>query len=944
MANENVPAPAPTRSNDQILPFAAWVPIRKSNFILDLQKKQKSPIFQISVDILQNTNFFRAFTTSASVPAIYIQQFYNTLTHKAKTGAYSFLLDENRFILDANLLRKALEITLIDQAHQFVSPPSGDGIMDFVNELGYIGELHFVSRMAVNNLYQPWRAIFTNVDYAELMWKEFLQAIQIFLTDKANLSIAPPKGKKTKPYVIPYCRFTKLIICHLGRTHNIHQRFASPFHLAEEDHRLGNLKFIPKGEEDGVFRMQIPKELITNIIRNTPYYNAYLEMVAKHDRKIVTAEGGNKKSTSKANQSKKPTTAKKSNPVSTKQPRPAPSKKPNAAQEKPSEPSPAKQSKRGKVLKVRKGKSPLKLIDKEVHHEPEPQGEGEEYDVERAIQMSLETFQAHGQAPIGGVAFHEPTASDPGKIPESRPPPEHVLMEEDQAGPDLGQSHVALVGPNMHDDFIATMYPRVHESLKHPDEEYAQVENPLSSTGTLSSIKNLDAYTFGDQFFNDKPTEEELDKENMETKVESMVTVLIHQTSFSAHPLSTLVIDLTSPKPVSSTIEEQDQKTQALSSRIFTLELRDLPHKINQTVNEVVKEVVHVALQAPLRDRFRELPEADIKEILHQWMFENVSYKSLSEHVALYEALEASMERAQRDEFLVEKDKSRKRQRDDQDPPPHPPDSDLNKKKSHNSDTSGSSQPPAPQSLAWKKSNTREAHSSSSKQKSEEDRPATPEPDWSIPTNDLPEPEKNWANAFTKSYKDPKENKLLRNTGDMGSFITWFCKRIGKKKLNKSDLEGPSFKIDSEREYDISAAYGISHWWFKRKEFYITRHNTLSDRSKVRSYMRILSVVSLKTLERYGYTYLKEIVLRRADYKEYKTSEADFKNLHPNDFKDLYLLHLQGQLNHLSGEDKVHLFNSVNLWIRNIVIRKRVEDLQLGIEIYQTKLNLTQLD
>ncbi|GKE53052.1 hypothetical protein Tco_1488208, partial [Tanacetum coccineum] len=84
--------------------------------------------------------------------------------------------------------------------------------------------------------------------------------------------------------------------------------------------------------------------------------------------------------------------------------------------------------------------------------------------------------------------------------------------------------------------------------------------------------------------------------------------------------------------------------------------------------------------------------------------------------------------------------------------------------------------------------------------------------------------------------------------------------------------------------------------------------------------------------------------LVRADYKEYKISEADLKNLHPNDFEDLYLLHLQGKLNHLSGDDKVHLFNAVNLWIRNIVIRKRVEDLQLRIESYQTKLNLTQPD
>ncbi|GKB32232.1 hypothetical protein Tco_0871633, partial [Tanacetum coccineum] len=95
ITNENVSAPAPIRSDDQILPFAAWVPIGKSNFVLDLQNKQ-------------NTNFFRAFTASASVPAIYIQQFLNALTYEAKTRAYTFQLDENRFILDATLLMESL--------------------------------------------------------------------------------------------------------------------------------------------------------------------------------------------------------------------------------------------------------------------------------------------------------------------------------------------------------------------------------------------------------------------------------------------------------------------------------------------------------------------------------------------------------------------------------------------------------------------------------------------------------------------------------------------------------------------------------------------------------------------------------------------------------------------------------------------------------------------
>ncbi|GJS69323.1 hypothetical protein Tco_0702164 [Tanacetum coccineum] len=102
----------------------------------------------------------------------------------------------------------------------------------------------------------------------------------------------------------------------------------------------------------------------------------------------------------------------------------------------------------------------------------------------------------------------------------------------------------------------------------------------------------------------------------------------------------------------------------------------------------------------------------------------------------------------------------------------------------------------------------------------------------------------------------------------------------------------PSLWVESERDYDISAAYGITHWWVRRKEFYINKHREPSDRDAVRSHMRILSVICIKTYERYGYNYLREIVLRQADYKEYKISEKDFKNLHLNDFEDLFLLHL----------------------------------------------------
>ncbi|GKC04724.1 hypothetical protein Tco_0996334 [Tanacetum coccineum] len=256
----------------------------------------------------------------------------------------------------------------------------------------------------------------------------------------------------------------------------------------------------------------------------------------------------------------------------------------------------------------------------------------------------------------------------------------------------------------------------------------------------------------------------------------------------------------------------------------------------------------------------------------------------------------------------------------------------------------------------------------------ESERPATPEPEWTIPPNDFPEPEHNWANAYATTYKVPEEkgHQILRNiyeplplggppgqvtiqpqfffnkdldyllTGDKERKIALSISKLKAARYLDFGLEElvPSLWVESEREYDISAVYGITHWWFRRKEFYINKHSESSDREAVRSQMRILSVISVKVFEKYGYNYLREIILRRADYQEYKISEKDFRNLHPNDFEDLFLLNIQEKLNHLPKTDKTSLHTAVNMWIRNLVIRNRVGDLQLGIESYQTKINL----
>nr|GEU81650.1 E-beta-farnesene synthase [Tanacetum cinerariifolium] len=417
----------------------------------------------------------------------------------------------------------------------------------------------------------------SNVDYTKLLWEEFVQGIQDFFSYQASLSIP---SKKSTPHVIPFYRFTKLIIYYLGSRHNIHRRPESPVHVTGDGFPLGNLKFIPKGEKDEVFGKPIPKELITEAIQTSLFYQQYLDMVA---RKPTTKRDEQKKTASAADKPKKPTTVKK--------------------------PAPAKQM-----------KHLVDESDEEPQRVSDPQIEEDEYNLQRGIQMSLESFQA----PVGRVAFHKPTSdaktradmdktnsegdteilnfgeeqgedvsnkvdleektaeinegqagSEPGKTLESQPPPEHILMEEDQAGPNPGQSH-------------------------HPDEEHVHLENLLSLFETLSSIKYLDdAFTYGDQFLNDKPTEEEPNKDNVETEVKSMVTANAIAQSFN-DPNENKLLQKTGD--MGSFIEWYCRKIR--KSKLSNADLEDKIDLTNPEGNRVIPDVIKpLPLGGPLSQK-----------------------------------------------------------------------------------------------------------------------------------------------------------------------------------------------------------------------------------------------------------------------------------------------------------------------------------------------------
>ncbi|GKC18199.1 hypothetical protein Tco_1014981, partial [Tanacetum coccineum] len=364
-----------------------------------------------------------------------------------------------------------------------------------------------------------------------------------------------------------------------------------------------------------------------------------------------------------------------------------------------------------------------------------------------------------------------------------------------------------------------------------------------------------------------------------------MVMVPIHQDTSSVPPMTSSVIDLT------------------------------VSHPVSKAVDEIVTDAVDWVMQAPLQARFHDLPAVDMKEILQQRMFEDKSYEAHEDHKNLYDALQKSLERDYSNQLLADLDEARKKKR---------------KRRASGalgtSGASGSSQlplPPPPPSTGTSRSAQQQG---------------------------------------TTTYDHPAENSLLAKTGDMTTFLKWYCRQVNKTTLIQADFKGQAYEIvrafypdvvhlqfqmeechkmltaqvdwtnpegdhvridvnrplpldgppghftiqpqfffntdveylrygnkgsnhalsismikvasypdfgiellvpeqmwiDDVCTYDISAKYGISHWWFNQQKFYIDRHDSSSRRKDVRTHMRILSVIRIKAYSRYKYDCLSE--------------------------------------------------------------------------------------
>nr|GEW68843.1 retrovirus-related Pol polyprotein from transposon TNT 1-94 [Tanacetum cinerariifolium] len=791
----------------------------------------------------------RAFTASSTIPAIYIQQFWDTMCFNSSTGLYNCQLDEQWFNLHKDILRDALDITPTNDNNPFVAPPSSDTVIKYVNTLRYPSTLRNVSAMLVNALYQPWRAILSminmcltgktagfdrprhhvlqilwgiirscNIGYAQRIWEEFIQSIQTFLIDRKNLATASRGKKKT----------THLLITSIRE----------------------------------IFGMPIPDALLTDEIKGAPYYGEYQEHVAKYQQHLDVEHGkAAKRGATKSSKATKVTKPKESKAI-----KPA-----------------TKRSNGGRVRKIRMPMSSLKLVDEPSAEDvlvKEPAYNEEEANLQRALELSLKEQAERTHGPTRLVVIRKPDSGKFQPLLEVQAKGKEKVVEE-QAAHDL----LTLQTPKNKSPVDYFIFQR---HTPKPVEAYGPAESPSLDAElalTSSETESVDEGQAGpNPGIQDEGQagpnlgEEEPGKTNAEAEVQSMVSVLIYQDTSSVPLMTTLVIDLMtsqsgSPLPTSSATTSTERLDKH-GSRLHKLENLNIPHQVSKAVDEIVIDVVDWAMQAPLQARFSDLPTIDMKEILQQQMFENQLLSDLEEA------------------------RQKKRKRRDvprtpfRSPPPQPPPPPL--------------PPPAGASGAPDSENdhlpTTDSRKGWLKPLSAEERPSNPEPTWTIPSSN------------TSDFRMEECHKLLID------HVDW------------TNPEGDQVRINVNRPLPFGGPPGhvtIQSQFFFNKDLEYLRHGSkgsspalLTSKMKAASYpnfcLELLVPKKIWIEDAHESPWRQKEVrshmrIRSADLQEYTIAEKEFKNLHPSDFEDLNLLLLQGK------------------------------DFQLGIESYQTPLNLAKL-
>ncbi|GKB16053.1 hypothetical protein Tco_0849976 [Tanacetum coccineum] len=277
--------------DDALVPREQRLKIGSCNYKLSTTFKPKEPTFQVALDVLSNTPFHQAFLITASVPAIYMQEFWNTASYHKHT--IRFKMNKKSYSFDLDTFRNMLQICPKLPGQHFVDTPFEEDILAFMRELGYPGTIKFLSDVKVDLLPQPWRTFATIINKclsgkvtgidtlrlsrAQILWGLYHQENVDFvylLWEDLVYQIENKESRKNK--YLYYPRFTKVIINHfMSQDQSIPRRNKVDWHMANDDPILTTMRFIPQHEVVQKYGAILPDYLITPAMKESEAFKTY---------------------------------------------------------------------------------------------------------------------------------------------------------------------------------------------------------------------------------------------------------------------------------------------------------------------------------------------------------------------------------------------------------------------------------------------------------------------------------------------------------------------------------------------------------------------------------------------------------------------------------------------------------------------------------------------
>nr|GFB32379.1 hypothetical protein [Tanacetum cinerariifolium] len=243
-----------------------------------------------------NENMLSLMNLYLHVPEIYMQEFWATATFHHHS--IRFKMNNKKHIVNLKYFREMLHICRRLPNQTFDELPFKEEILVFLRYLGHSGEIKNITYANINKLHQPWRSFVAvinkclsgkstgydslwlsqsqilweiyhkkNIDFAYLMWEDFVYQVKHKDTKKSNEMYYP--------------RFTKVIIhFFMTKDPSFPRRNKVNWHYVRDDQMFTTIKLVSRHQNTQQFDAILSIELTNEDIRNSAAYKKYYDVAS----------------------------------------------------------------------------------------------------------------------------------------------------------------------------------------------------------------------------------------------------------------------------------------------------------------------------------------------------------------------------------------------------------------------------------------------------------------------------------------------------------------------------------------------------------------------------------------------------------------------------------------------------------------------------------------